>query len=111
MTAEERRARVKRSQAQEKRGAARRGTRQNSGSGSGWVHKNDARNDTWLEEYKRTDKQSITLKSTDLEDLRSNALRTGRLPVLHFEVGGRHWSAVLEEDFEERIDGRSPPRP
>ena len=71
------------------------------------MRKNDARDDVWLEEYKRTDKRQITLKLDDLEELRTNALSGGRSPVLHFELGGRHWAIVLEDDFEERIDGRS----
>lgn len=86
--------RSRKAQSQEKRFARRVGGRVQPGSGSGWRHANDVRNDTFLFEMKRTDNpKQITIKAADLEKLRSNAIVQGRIPALHIEIGtrrGRH---------------------
>lgn len=72
-----------------------------AGSGNQWRHKNDVHNDDYLFEMKRTGKTQITIKSKDLEDLRSNATVQGRIPVMHCEIGNRRFVVLTEDDFLE----------
>ena len=57
------------------------------------------RNAELLIENKTTDAKSFTLKSTDLELLRCNAIVEGRVPVLQLDLGGRSYVVLLEGDF------------
>lgn len=66
--------RRKRSAQQERRGAERLGGRVVSGSGAGWVTKNDVKTDDLSVEYKYTDKKSYSLKYEDLLKAEKNAL-------------------------------------
>jgi hypothetical protein len=92
---------MRQSRAQEARVAAGLGARLQPRSGAGWSAKNDASSEKWLIECKRTDnKSSITLKAKDLEGLRTNAARVGKSPVLQFDLNGRGYCVVREEDFE-----------
>ena len=98
--------RMRRSRAQEARGAALHGGRRNAGSGNTPWRKNDVRVDRdYLIEYKRTDNKSISIKLEDLETLRTNALLEGREPLLGIEIGGRDWTLVESTEFE-RIRSR-----
>lgn len=97
--------RLQRSRAQERRGAALHGGRQNAGSGNTPWRKNDVRVDRdYLIEYKRTDKKSITIKLEDLETLRTNALLEGRQPLLGIEIGGRDWGMVEADELQRLRD-------
>lgn len=66
--------RQRRSRRQEEAGARRIGGRRVAGSGSGWVTKNDVKNDTTSVEYKYTDKKSFSLKLDELLKAEKNAL-------------------------------------
>lgn len=91
--------RLLKSRAQEKRIARKVGGTLNAGSGNG-NRKNDVRQrGEVLWEMKRTDAKTITIKATDLRDLRKNASLEGRLPVMHIELGGRRYVVIEEEDF------------
>lgn len=84
--------RIKRSRQQESRGAQRLGGRVTSGSGNGWVTKNDVKTDDLSVEFKYTDKKSYSLKHSDLQKAERNALMdSGRefAFVVGFGVSGR----------------------
>jgi hypothetical protein len=104
--ADERKAILKKSRKQEKRSAdTYRGSR-NSGSGNGWVRKNDVRSEEFLIENKTTiGTKSITLKAVDLNELREHAILEDRIPVLQFDLGNRRYVVLTEPDFLEMIDG------
>jgi hypothetical protein len=91
--------RILKSRRQEKRIATKVGGTLNAGSGNG-NRKNDVRQrGEVLWEMKRTDSRSITIKATDLRDLRKQASLEGRLPVMHIELGGRRYVVIEEDDF------------
>lgn len=91
--------RILKSRNQEKRIARKVGGTLNAGSGNG-NRKNDVRQrGEVLWEMKRTDAKTITIKATDLRDLRKNAALEGRLPVMHIELGGRRYVVIEEDDF------------
>lgn len=92
---------LKRSQAQERRVAQRSGGSRNAGSGNGWTRKGDVRSDGVLYEMKRTDKQQITIKLSDLEKIRQEAWADGRSPRFHIEIGTRRYVLLEEDDYEE----------
>lgn len=94
------RKKIKRSQKQEKRGMKSLGGYTHSGSGSGWARKGDGSTETELVEFKRTDnKKQITLKAQDLEKIRTEALIAGRIPLLGFELAGRNYIVMSEDDY------------
>lgn len=101
----ERKAIIKRSRKQEKRSAnTYRGSR-NAGSGSGWLRKNDVRSDKILIENKfTTNEKQITLKHTDLKELIERAILEDRLPVLQFDLAGRRYVVLTEDDFLEIVN-------
>jgi hypothetical protein len=96
---------LKKSRKQERRTAdTYRGSR-NAGSGAGWVRKNDVRNLDFLFENKFTANQkTITLKSSDLRELRENALAIDRIPVLQFDLANHRYVVLIEDDFLEMIN-------
>jgi hypothetical protein len=65
---------IKRSRQQEQQGAERLGGRVTSGSGNGWVTKNDVKTDDLSVEYKYTDAKSYSLKRADLQKAERQAL-------------------------------------
>jgi len=79
--------RRKRSDAQEARWAKVIGGTVNAGSGSG-RRRQDVRGDGSLWEMKRTDGKSISVKLSDLDQLRIHAIREDRTPYMHLEIGG-----------------------
>lgn len=103
--ADDRRAILKKSVKQEKRSANHyRGSR-NAGSGSGWLRKNDVRSEDFLIENKLTiGTKSITLKNVDLVELRERAILEDRIPVLQFDLSGRHYVVLVEDDFLTMIE-------
>jgi hypothetical protein len=77
----------------------------NAGSGSGWLRKNDVRAESLLIENKlTTGSKSITLKSLDLRELETRAILEDRLPVLQFDLNGKSYVVLLENDFIEMIN-------
>jgi len=57
-----------------------------------------------LIEAKTTGKKQITLKSSDLEKITTEALLDGRTPVLAFAVNNENYVVLLENDFLTMID-------
>jgi len=51
---------------------------------------------------KRTGKKSITIKLDDLESVRKEAILEGRTALLGFELGGRNYVIVEENEWHER---------
>lgn len=111
---------IRKSRQQEARGASLHGGRRNAGSGNTPWKKNDVRVDNdYLIEYKRTDKKSITIQGSDLEELRTNALLEGRTPLMGIELLGRDWTLIETSEFERQrrvsdgdrmVDGEVPRR-
>lgn len=103
--ADERKDILKKSKRQEKRSAnIYRGSR-NLGSGNGWMRKNDVRSEQFLIENKlTTGTKSITLKAVDLKELRERAIIEDRTPVLQFDLSGRNYVVLVEDDFLALID-------
>lgn len=100
--------RLKKSQDQEHRIAKITGGSRNAGSGNGWKRKHDVRSggrEGFLWEMKRTDAKQITLKAKDLESVRKVAWAEGRSPVFHFQLQGRNYVILEEDDFLELTDG------
>ena len=95
---------MRESRKQEERTAeAYRGSR-NSGSGSGWLRKNDVRSEEFLIENKLThNEKSYSVKFTDLRDLKVRAIKENRTPVLQFDLGGKRFVILTEDDFLEMI--------
>jgi hypothetical protein len=87
---------MKSSKKQEKRTADTYKGSRNARSGAGWLRKNDVRSHEYLIENKLTEnKKTITLKEIDLRDLRD------RVPVLQFDLAGRRYVVIGEDDFLE----------
>lgn len=95
---------LKASKKQEQRSAnTYRGSR-NAGSGNGWMRKNDVRSIEFLIENKLTTAtKSITLKEVDLRELRQRAILEDRVPLLQFDLSGRRYVVLVEDDFLEMI--------
>jgi hypothetical protein len=93
---------LKASRKQEERTAKTyRGSR-NAGSGSGWIRKNDVRSEKFLIENKlTTNAKSYTVKYLDLRDLEKRAILDNRVPVLQFDLGGKQFVILTEDDFLE----------
>lgn len=91
---------MKTSKKQEQRSAnTYRGSR-NAGSGSGWLRKNDVRSSDLLIENKFTNNlKSYTIKFSDLSELRQRAIIEDRMPVLQFDLGGKQFVILTEDDF------------
>lgn len=91
---------MKASRKQEDRTAGRYKGSRNAGSGSGWLRKNDVRSDNLLIENKLTQNaKSYSIKFKELEELRQRAILDDRLPVLQFDLGGRNFVILTEDDF------------
>lgn len=91
---------MKASRKQENRSAKLyRGSR-NAGSGSGWLRKNDVRSYKFLIENKLTNNaKSYSVKLQDLSELTHRAALEDRTAVLQFDIGGRHFVVLNEDDF------------
>lgn len=93
---------MKASDKQEKRTAAKYGGTRQPRSGAGWVKKNDVRADNFLIENKLTmNAKTYTVKFDELRALASNALKEDRVPVLQFDLGGKSFVILQEDDFLE----------
>ena len=96
---------MKKSRSQEKRSASKYSGSRNAGSGSFWLRKNDVRSVEFLIENKLTvATKSITLKELDLRELRERAIIEDRIPVLQFDLSGRHYVVLVEDDFLAMIE-------
>lgn len=96
---------LKKSVKQEKRSANTYKGSRNMGSGNGWLRKNDVRSEKFLIENKFTTAlKSITLKMVDLKELRERAILEDRVPVLQFDLAGRSYVVLVEDDFLSLID-------
>jgi hypothetical protein len=104
MDRNDRKAINKASRKQEDRTAGKyRGSR-NAGSGSGWLRKNDVRSENFLIENKlTTGNKSWTIKSADLKELEKQALMEDRVPVLQFDLNGKSYVILTEDDFLEFV--------
>jgi len=91
-----RRRRVKDSQAQESRVAAKGGGKRVRGSGSKPHARGDARWDRFgvLLECKRTDRKSISVRGDVLERIVREAHANEKIPALAIEVEGQDWVAM-----------------
>lgn len=91
---------LKASKKQEQRSAKVYKGSRNAGSGNGWMRKNDVRAEAFLIENKLTTAtKSITLKEVDLRELRQRAILEDRVPVLQFDLSGRSYVVIVEDDF------------
>lgn len=91
---------MKASRKQEDRSAKLyRGSR-NAGSGSGWLRKNDVRSHKFLIENKLTNNaKSYSVKLQELTELTQRAVLEDRTAVLQFDIGGKHFVVLNEDDF------------
>jgi len=101
----------RRSQRQEKRNAKERadiGGQVTKGSGCGEYDKADVRDDYFLSENKTTEKKSYSLKKTEWEKIRKQALDKDRIPIMDIEIVGTDELVVVRKtDFNwmvEQID-------
>lgn len=84
---------------QERRVAKLRGGRRQPGSGSGWLHQNDVKDDEYLWEMKGTEgRRQIIVRLEDWEKVRTNAINTGRKPAMHLQMGNRRLVVLDEGD-------------
>lgn len=91
---------MKASKKQEKRSANLYKGSRNVASGALWFRKNDVRSQDLLIENKLTNNtKSYTVKHKDLTDLTQRAVLDDRLPVLQFDLGGKHYVILNEDDF------------
>lgn len=58
-----------------------------------------------LIEHKYTAKKSFTLKEEVWKKIETEAILEGRMPVLGIHLGDKNLIVLLEDDFEEIIDG------
>lgn len=94
--------RLKRSRAQEERGARQHGGRRTPGSGNTPWRKGDVRGKIreFSFEYKRTDKQQIVIKASVWREQFTQATLDSRTPALGIEVGGYDLVLLSADDFE-----------
>ena len=83
---------------EERRLARKTGGRRQPGSGSGWLHPNDVKTDGVLWEEKTTDGKGFTIKLSDWEKLRRNAIMMGRKPAMAIRIGRRRLVVFDEGD-------------
>lgn len=79
----------------EKRLAKKVGGRVQPASGATPLYKEDISTDIFLIQVKTTEKNSYTIKVKDLETLRTNALKVGKLPLMVLRMGDREYN-ILE---------------
>ncbi|MFV0135462.1 hypothetical protein ACLGIH_19960 [Streptomyces sp. HMX87] len=91
--------RIKASRTQEKRLAQRIGGTTVAGSGAGWAVKNDVRNDRWSIECKTTASSRFSVTHAALVNAEKNALLDMRQMAFVFEMHGRNWVVISEENF------------
>lgn len=91
---------MKSSRKQENRSAKIYKGSRNAGSGSGWLRKNDVRSHKFLIENKLTNNaKSYSVKLQELNELTQRAVLEDRTAVLQFDIGGKHFVVLNEDDF------------
>lgn len=71
-----------------------------SGSGNGWIHKEDGENEAALAQLKSTESGSFKLTVVDLEKLEYHAAVSNKIPVFVIEFLGRETYALVNiKDF------------
>lgn len=91
---------MKASRKQEERSAKLYKGSRNAGSGSGWLRKNDVRSHKFLIENKLTNNtKSYSVKLQELKELTQRAILEDRTAVLQFDIGGKHFVVLNEDDF------------
>lgn len=99
-------------QKQEARVAKAVGAKVTKGSGSGWLHVQDVKDDRHqvLWEMKQTARKDISVKGTAWEQLRSNANAMGFMPALSMQIGegrtARRLCVIDEADLIELLEMR-----
>lgn len=78
----------------EKKLAKKIGGRVQPASGATPFYKEDISSDIWLVQVKTTTKDSYTLKIKDLETLRTNALKVGKIPLMVLRLGDREYNIM-----------------
>jgi len=69
-------------------------------SGAGWMRKNDVRSEDFLIECKLTENlKTYTIKFSDLRELEYRALQEDRTPILQFDLGGKQYVVLTQDDF------------
>ena len=96
---------LKKSQRQERKGAAMHGGQVNSGSGNGTWRKNDVRTEDLSLEYKYTDAKSYSLKIADLLKAEKYALIDGREMIFGISFSGEDFILMRETYFHELRNG------
>jgi hypothetical protein len=86
---------------QEKAVAKRRGGKQTKGSGSSWRNKSDVVEKDYRWEMKSTGAKSISVKAETWHKIRKEAILSGRMPVLHLQIGDTRLVVISEDDFDE----------
>lgn len=91
----------KRSQAQEKRLSQELDGTTNSGSGNGWLRKNDVRSDDLSVEAKTTMAKQYTLRLNELEQAEKYALLDDRVMafIIEFASKGKEYVVTPKEDY------------
>ena len=73
------------------------------GSGSGWLHRQDVKSKQFLVECKRSGKKSITIKATDWEQLRKEAILSDHDPIMDIELDGRKYAMLPRDDLRDLL--------
>ena len=68
-------------------------------SGAFWSQKGDVRSTDLLIEHKWTGKETITVKAAVLEKIMTEAIMSGRTPVLGLSLRNRNYVVLDENDF------------
>ena len=71
------------------------------GSGNRWYAKGDVKSKDWLVECKRTDKQSYSLKKSELEKAIVEAVTDGREMMFQVEIDGLKLAIITMDKFVE----------
>ena len=90
------------SQKQEKKLAAQLDGQRSAGSGCFWSRKSDVRSAKWTVEAKWTgNKKSFSVTKLMLDTVERDAIKDSRTPLLVFNLGGRDYYVLHENDFIE----------
>ena len=79
----------------ERKLAKKLGVKPQPASGALPLYKEDIETDEFLIQVKHTTKKSYTVKLEDLNTLRRNAAKVGKIPMLYLSIGGFNWKMVL----------------
>lgn len=96
--AERKRRQNRQSAAQEARRATETGGRRQPGSGSSYRAPQDVKHEHYLEQTKYTDADSFSIKVDEWEQIKADAARSGREPLLFIEFRKRMLKLVITEE-------------